>query len=212
MFHVSMQGNVDVSSNALHSAGFQPGGRETGVVYGEQPSRKRVGRSIGTSSAAYTLVHTHVHARTRFPSRSDTLSQVRIRESTRVCTRSFALSRCRFPSRREVEGTWVQRSLNHILCNITRRYTTDSRKCGQNLCVSRADTALKDGFRSLLARVHARSRFDAQRRAWTIGYAMVGAARTKRRGQIETFIAEVNALLATEKRSRSGTKFVLRLA
>lgn len=65
--------------------------------------------------------------------------------------------------------------------------------------------------------------FAASSRAYTLDRALTyrdargRSAKPYRReneshGQIETFIAKVNALLTTEKRPRSGTKFVLRLA
>lgn len=55
--------------------------------------------------------------------------------------------------------------------------TTDSRKCGRNLCISRADTALKDGFLAVSPR-------------------SIAFWRVESRGQIETFIAKVKMCFA----------------
>lgn len=58
-FHVSMQGNVDVSSNASHSAGLLPRGRKTSCVrrIAVEETRRKIDRHLVGRS--YTLVHTH---------------------------------------------------------------------------------------------------------------------------------------------------------
>lgn len=71
------------------------------------------------------------------------------------------------------------------------RDTTDSRKCGQNLCISRTDTAFKDGV-------------SQSSRACTLDRVLTyeddrRAALRENNARIEAFIAEVNILLATER-------------
>lgn len=215
-FLVSMQGNVDVPSNALHTlVSSREGGRR--VVYVEQPSRKRVGRSIGTSSAAYTLVHMHIHACTRVHAFQVAPVLYRRCEYANRHACVHALSRSREADSRAVaimrgRGTWGSKvSKSYFM----QHYSPDILPIVVNAVRTSAFHAsirlLKMGFAASL-RAYTLDRVLTHRNARGRSTMLWHAARTKRRGQIEMFIAKVNASLTMKKRPRSGTKFVLRLA
>lgn len=124
-FHVSMQGNVDVSSNASHSAGLLPRGRKTSCVrrIAVEETRRKIDRHLVGRS--YTLVHTHArNTRARAYTLLMPLRYFIAGANMRIDTRAYTLFRALarpIPEPlplREV-GRWVQRSLNHILCNVT---------------------------------------------------------------------------------------------